>query len=339
MGVNNIVQSVNEGISYIFETHKNDIITLSYSGGKDSTLLLVLVSKFLTQHRKKFKDTFVYFIYSDTGVEIPEIREFPVRILKETERFFKSLNMKVYARIVKPSPQNNFFIKMLMGYPMPHIRFRWCTRVLKTKPIDDFIKKLKIRHKGKKIVKIIGVRAEESQSRRSKRGVYETSFFEIKNKEVPIYAPIYNLTSNQVWKILEEMINKVPFWSKKEFSYLRRIYGKKMTIRHGCWICPLISLKSGDKALRELAESLNERYLLELEKIKKELIEISFNKENRTIDEKTKKPRSLNEKGKKEIIKLIEKMRKSPKLKKALYGLLEDEEVLKLYLKIKKRLC
>jgi len=322
---------VQSRIKKIFKHHKNDIITLSYSGGKDSTFLLIYALKVIVENPFLLKNK-LQVIYSDTGVEIPELREYVLESIKKFKQN-KKISRHVDFHIVKPSTDDNFFVKMIeKNYPAPHVKFRWCTRVLKTKPINSFIEKLK---KKGKVVKIVGVREEESTMRRNK-GAYEIGI-EKSKKDVPVYAPIRDLTSEDVWKGLSYFCNKNSLWKIEDFETLKKIYAWdtefEKKIRHGCWVCTVISPTNDDKALLSLAKSLNKNYLLKLNDLKKELWKISTTKGCRKKNQKRKGGLGgLNKKGRRALIKLIKKSLKDKEIRRAFYSLFEDEN-LKLYLK------
>lgn len=71
-----------------------DHVAVSFSGGKDSTVLLDLVRRV---------DTSIPAIFSDTGLEFPEIREFALS----------------YENVIRVRPEMNFFkVLRTLGYPL-----------------------------------------------------------------------------------------------------------------------------------------------------------------------------------------------------------------------------
>lgn len=323
---------VQKRIKKILKYHKNDIITLSYSGGKDSTFLLLCALQVIVENPFLLKNK-LHIIYSDTGVEIPELRKYVLKSIKKFKQN-KEISKHVEFHIVKPSTEDNFFVKMIEeGYPAPHVKFRWCTRVLKTKPIDSFIEKLK---KRGKVVKIVGVREEESVMRYINKGAYEIGI-EKSKKDVPVYAPLMDLSSEDIWNGLSYLCNKNNLWKIGDFEILKKIYAWntefEKRIRHGCWVCTVISPTNDDKALLSLAKSLNKNYLLKLNDLKKEIWKISTTKSYRKRNQKRKGGLGgLNEKGRKALIRLIKKGFKDKEIRKAFYPFFEDKD-LKLYLK------
>lgn len=325
-------KTVEKTLVEIFKNHKEDTITLSYSGGKDSTLLLLCATDILIKKPNILKKK-VHFIYSDTGVEIPEVRKIALRMLRKLKST-KELQDKVKVHIVTPNIKDNFFVKMIdYSYPAPHTRFRWCTRVLKTKPINRSIENLK--EDGSKVVKIIGTRKEESTMRKRNRGAYEIGI-EKSKRDIPIYAPLSNLSSKDVWTLLDKFMNLHPLWKERDRNLLKKIYSvpKNFTysqIRHGCWICTVISPLTDDRALVSLAKTLNLPYLLEANKIKKEIWKICDNKKKY----RKKNPArlggfgGLNNQGKKEIVKLLFKIEKDPELRKLLYNFHSNQKLKK----------
>jgi DNA sulfur modification protein DndC len=135
-----------------------DIWDIGYSGGKDSTavvsLLAYLIAKGLLPRPKR-----LIVQYADTGMELPPLRDSALRILKQLEEYgFET-------EVVRPDLDDRFFVNMLgRGVPPPNNgRLRWCTRVLKSKPMAKALKAVT----GKKLL-ITGVRQGESVARDGK---------------------------------------------------------------------------------------------------------------------------------------------------------------------------
>jgi len=307
----------------IFKNHPKDMITLSYSGGKDSTLLLLYATEILIKKPNILKKK-LHIIYSDTGVEIPEVRKVSRYMLNKVKSN-EELKDKVKVHIVRPKIESDFFVKMIdNGYSAPHTRFRWCTRLLKTKPINMAIEKLK--ENDNKVVKVIGVRGEESTMRKLNRGAYEIGI-EKSARDVPIYTPLYDLSTEDVWASLNKFIGLHPLWGENEMNRLKKIYNisedsTNSQIRHGCWVCTVINPLTDDKALVTLAEALDSPYLLKVNEIKKEIWKICSNKKKYREENPSRYGGfgPLNEKGKKEIIKLLFKIENDPELRKVLYN-------------------
>ena len=112
---------------------------LGLSGGKDSAALAVYMSQ-----RSDSPDMEYYF--SDTGKELPEVYAY----LDKLEAFLGK-------RIIRLSATRDFdhYIKV-KNHLLPSPQVRWCTRMLKIKPFEDFIG-------DDEAVSYIGIRADENR--------------------------------------------------------------------------------------------------------------------------------------------------------------------------------
>ena len=143
---------------YQIDAWQYDIWDFGYSGGKDSTatvtLIAYLIAKGLLPRPKR-----IIVQYADTGMELPPLRDSALRILKQLEGYgFET-------EVVRSALDERFFVYMLgRGVPPPNNgRLRWCTRVLKSKPMAVAIKGVA----GKKLL-VTGVRQGESATRDEK---------------------------------------------------------------------------------------------------------------------------------------------------------------------------
>ena len=118
---------MNQGVRHI----------LSLSGGKDSTALAVYL-------RDRIKD--VEYIFHDTGKELPD-----------TIEYLSQLEAYLGKRIIRTTA-NTSFDKLLRVYGgmLPSNHRRWCTRMLKLKPFEEYV--------GNDIViNYVGIRADEDR--------------------------------------------------------------------------------------------------------------------------------------------------------------------------------
>src|SRR6478735_125041 len=110
---------------------------LSLSGGKDSAALAVYM-------RDRVPD--MEYIFHDTDKELPETHEFLGR-----------LEALLGKRIHKTTPENSFdaWLKIYGGM-IPSNHRRWCTRMLKLKPFEDYIGE-------DPCINYVGIRADEAR--------------------------------------------------------------------------------------------------------------------------------------------------------------------------------
>ncbi len=254
---------------------------ITYSGGKDSTVLTILVLEFLKNHNTK--DLTVDVVYSDTLVEIPPLHRIALNFLDYIEVCSNENNLKINTYHVTPPPEERFWVKVLgKGYPPPRPRFRWCTDRLKIRPTKPII------FEGKKPVTILtGVRFDESSGRKARmtascKGQSECGqgFWFLrgpKGKGISYAAPIAEWTTCQIWDFLYIVAPELGYPTRELFS----LYGGD-GIRFGCWTCTLVK---EDKAMQHLINNYDKdsELLIKLLKLRGYLDKESRKIENRVI--------------------------------------------------------
>jgi 3'-phosphoadenosine 5'-phosphosulfate sulfotransferase (PAPS reductase)/FAD synthetase len=142
---------------------------VSLSGGKDSTALAIYLRDRVPNCE---------YVFSDTDKELPETYEY----LEKLEAFLGR-------PIVRLKSDRGFdhWLQVYGGY-LPSSRMRWCTKVLKIKPFEEYI--------GDDDVRMyVGIRADEN------RGGYKPT----KPNIVPVYPFVEaGFTLQDVHRILEE---------------------------------------------------------------------------------------------------------------------------------------
>jgi len=229
------------------EGHSRWVVT--YSGGKDSTLLAILAAVFL--ERNPQIDVRLHVIYSDTLLEIPPLREAADALLAHMKERFRNSLRSARVSIVVPAIRDRFWVKLLgRGYPPPGPRFRWCTHRLKIKPSNDLITE-----EGNSSVAVLtGVRYAESQSRMGRLTAMCATGGECgqdywyargpKGSNRSYYAPIVHWRTCKVWDFLTFVAPELGWPTLGLFQ----LYGAQ-NLRFGCWTCTLVKR---DKTMREL---------------------------------------------------------------------------------------
>ncbi len=107
---------------------------VSLSGGKDSSALAVLM-------KQRFPDLPVEYVFCDTEYELPETYEYLDRLEAYLGKKIVRLNGLDMLRIARKPGRKAFdvWLKEYYGGFLPNPRSRWCTRVLKIKPFEEFI--------------------------------------------------------------------------------------------------------------------------------------------------------------------------------------------------------
>ncbi len=115
---------------------------LGLSGGRDSAALAVYM-------RQMHPSLNLEYFFTDTGKELPEVYEFLGRL----EGFLG----KPIARL-NPERDFDFWLKQYKSF-LPSAQTRWCTRQLKLKPFEDWIRPWL--DSGTKVVSYVAIRADE----------------------------------------------------------------------------------------------------------------------------------------------------------------------------------
>jgi len=255
---------------------------LAYSGGKDSSALLKLVYLALEGLRTKPKPVTV--VYCDTGVEIPIIRSFVIKTLDNLSTEAVENDMPIRTHIVYPPIQDRFFSKVIgRGYPPPTFKFRWCTDVLRIRPIRRFLNSV-----NEQCIILLGIRKGESIERDRVISRHKTNynhyFRQSGNKNALIYSPIIEYEVPDIWSVLNEYSSPRSIDTEK----LQILYGvlnaRNVTNlnssnvsnakgRFGCWTCTVVRQ---DKAIGNLIQD-GEESLVPLLEFRNWLVEIRYN--------------------------------------------------------------
>lgn len=115
---------------------------LGLSGGRDSAALAVFM-------RQAYPELDIGYFFTDTGKELPEVYEFLGRLEGFLGKPIKYLN---------PDRDFDFWLREYGNF-LPSPRTRWCTRQLKLRPFEQWIKKdLKA---GTRVMSYVAIRADE----------------------------------------------------------------------------------------------------------------------------------------------------------------------------------
>lgn len=115
---------------------------LGLSGGKDSAALAVHM-------RQTYPDLNIQYFFTDTGKELPEVYEFLGRLEGFLGQPIERLN---------PDRDFDFWLRQYNNF-LPSPQTRWCTRQLKLRPFEQWLKpKLDA---GQQVVSYVAIRADE----------------------------------------------------------------------------------------------------------------------------------------------------------------------------------
>lgn len=193
-----------------------EMFIASFSGGKDSQVVLDLVSRVIPS-----KDFLV--IYSDTGYELPTSLE----LYKEVQAFYKER----YPELRFYTARNHQPVLYYWDEMGPPSRVhRWCCAVMKSAPLSLMLKQIKGNDKQPSSILFDGVRSEESVNRANRNRIGSN----VKHNGMINARPILSWNATEVYLYL--MLRQLP---------LNAAYRHGLS-RVGCAICPYSSGWSED---------------------------------------------------------------------------------------------
>lgn len=238
---------------------------IGFSGGKDSSLLVQLVVRMLSDLPPESRRKEVHIISSCTLVESPVIEQRLEQLHSQISRFVDANCLPVRTKLLRPSLQDTFWVNLIgRGYPSPNRWFRWCTDRLKIKPATKYITE-QVRRNGEVLI-LLGARKSESASRAQTMGEYAIPGTKMRRHNTLVgafvYTPLEDLDSKDVWSVL---LKNSPPWGGGNRELLR--FYKKADkelpsvidtttpasggSRFGCWVCTVVDK---DRALEGLIE-------------------------------------------------------------------------------------
>lgn len=203
MYLTKIVYDAERYVEYIADELRNDHIpVVSYSGGKDSTVVSRIVMDALQ------RNDIIHF-FGNTTLELPATYNHCNNVFRRENKFTPLLETK---------SDKDFF--KLCDYLGPPSRLeRWCCTIFKTSNINYFIQALP---KGYKFLSFMGIRKRESNNRKN----YTQTQYESKISNQVVAMPIIDWSDFDVWLYIR--YKKLPFNDAYKLGY-RRV---------GCWCCP-----------------------------------------------------------------------------------------------------
>lgn len=245
---------------------------IGFSGGKDSTVLLMLTWLAMQELREEAKPLHrrVYVVCNDTMVENPVIEEYVSTVLLKIADAAREQLLPVQVVTTTPQLEDTFWSCVIgKGYPVPNNSFRFCTEKMKIKPTSKFITDQVVAD-GEAIV-LVGTRLTESQARERSIKRHEIKGHRLSkhplNPNTFTYAPIKELMLEEVWWIINAIPSPWGFDNQILFNiYLdasaddyecptvvtddsHRSCGQS---RFGCWICTVVK---EDKSMSSLIKN------------------------------------------------------------------------------------
>lgn len=282
----NTIEELIDEIKYVYQSDNRPWV-IGYSGGKDSTAVVVLVYRMLQGLSKIERTKNIYIVSSDTLIENPLIKIYLSKMNDLIGEAAKKEHLPIKTCMVTPPARNSFWANVIgRGFPTPRMNgtFRWCTDRLKINPSGEFIQRV-IKNEGKEVVVLLGVRKAESIARKRRIEGREIANRLLNRHETIqdayVYNPIVELTTEDVWDVLLRFDGgKTPWGSDNSelvslyadadsgecpFAGISIVEGQTQSCgnsRFGCWVCTVVKedkslngfIKSGHRELIPLAE-------------------------------------------------------------------------------------
>lgn len=265
---------------------------VGFSGGKDSTMLLNMVWRAVAKMPAEQRHRPIYVVCNDTMVENPHIVAAIETTLRKIEAAAPGAEMPVVVVRTKPSTEQGFWYLLIgKGYPAPSSTFRWCTERLKINPTTRFIQS-KVSQAGAVII-LLGTREDESSKRKQSMRKHEVHGSRLRKHSLPgasVYAPIRDVTTDEVWQYLMAQQSNVP-WGGSHRALIT-LYRNATTdaecplvvdtttascgkSRFGCYTCTVVAR---DKSMEGLIEN-GQEWMQPLADLRDFLIEARDNPE------------------------------------------------------------
>lgn len=206
---------------------KIDIFVCSFSGGKDSQVILDLVTRVIPS-----EDLVV--IYSDTGYELPT----SLTLYDKVKDYYqeKYPRLKFY---ISKNHQPLMYYWDRMGAPSRVLR--WCCSIMKSAPLARLLKEIKGGDKQPSAILFDGVRNEESVNRASRSRIGKNA----KHNNIINVSPIISWNATETYLYI--LLNGLPFNEAYRIGFSRV----------GCIICPYSSKWSENIASKIYPTSLS----------------------------------------------------------------------------------
>lgn len=208
----------------VLQTTKIDFFIASFSGGKDSQVVLDLCTRALPPDAYQV-------IYSDTGYELPSSLHLYEQVQEYYHRKFPTLKFSV-------AKNHESVLNYWDKIGTPSDTHRWCCAVMKTAPLYRMLK-IPGTNKQAKVLTIDGVRAEESTKRANYERIGKGKHSSIINAhpiigwstiEIFLYLFRHNLPINKSYRVGKARVGCIvcPFSSAWDDMIVKKIYPEEL---------------------------------------------------------------------------------------------------------------
>lgn len=255
---------------------------VTFSGGKDSTLVAHLVFEMLLELPPSLRQRSVYLVSNDTLVESPLVVQHMRRTFETILAAAQIYNLPISGQITTPKLTETFWTLLIgKGYPSPNRSMRWCTDRLKIQPTSQFILDT-VAQNGAAII-LLGVRKDESSTRKASIESHQN-----------------DVSTDEVWEFLA---SHNPPWGGTHDALIklyREAAGGECPIvlsqeeapgcgtnssRFGCWTCTVVNK---DKSLQGFVD-VGKTEFLPLLAFRDWLVEIRDKPEYRQVERRNGK--------------------------------------------------
>ena len=209
----------------VYQTTKIDVFLASFSGGKDSQVVLDLCTRAIPPSDFEV-------IYSDTGYELPT----SLALYEEVKAHYHKLFPELRFRTARNHESVlNYWDKI----GTPSDTHRWCCSVMKTAPLYRLLK-IEGTNKQAKVLAYEGVRAEESVKRNSYnrigKGIKHQGVINARpiltwnTTEVFLYLFKYELPINPAYRLGKPRVGCLicPFSSEWDDMIVNKVFNKEL---------------------------------------------------------------------------------------------------------------
>ncbi|MFM1843231.1 MAG: phosphorothioation system sulfurtransferase DndC [Cyanobacteriota bacterium] len=260
------VRIVNAEIKSLYLEDQSPLL-VGWSGGKDSSCVLQLIWKAISELPIEQRTKPIYVISTDTRVENPIVANWVRQSHQKMREAAAQQQMPIEPHLLYPDLKDTFWANLIgKGYPAPRQKFRWCTERLKIHPANHFIRD-KVRENGETIL-VLGTRKAESAKRAATMKKHQQGRVRDRlspNASLPnslIYSPIEDWDNNEVWLYLNSHENPWGHSNDLLFELYRGATADNecpLVIdtntpscgdsRFGCWVCTLVDQDKSMQAM------------------------------------------------------------------------------------------
>lgn len=311
---------IDKAVCTIAEVLAQHPVCLSYSGGKDSGVLMALAFQAMLRLRAEGRPSQpIHVMHADTEVENPVIAWHNRDEIEKIEAFAAAHQLPVTVHVGRPYTASSWAVRTIGQGKLPV----WpgdkqdCTTELKIMPQNRLraaVMKRIAAASDKPPVIMTGVRFEESAQREAKmRARGDNAEEMIINKDGSLYlAPLAEWTEDDIWNVIQIAGMGKAFENYTSFERTQQIYAsatpsscpvigdealgeiKKQRggcgARFGCWSCCYVGR---DKSVENMIENdPDNAFMKHLNMIQRYLVAIRYDYASRSW-----LPRSINEAG------------------------------------------